>query len=133
MLSMMTAALRLIGVLCWKNKPRWRSGPMMESVGDSTCWTKVVAASLWTHSGTSSTLLMHSIKVGMNGSMSRLPTHVATLAMDSVDAFLTSSRMCTMTCASSGMISGKLAATALRLRSMKPSRTRNAAMVDCQN
>ena len=70
---------------------------MMESVGASTCCTNVVAASLCTHSGTSSTLWMHSMRVGMKGSMSMLPTHVPTLAMVSVDFSFTSSRMSTIT------------------------------------
>mmetsp|Transcript_3591 Transcript_3591/g.15784 ORF Transcript_3591/g.15784 Transcript_3591/m.15784 type:complete len:358 (-) Transcript_3591:22-1095(-) len=133
MLSMMTADLRLMAVICWKKRPRWRRGPMMERVGASTCWTKVVAASLWTHSGTSSTLWMHSMRVGMKGSMSMLPTHLPHFSIVAVDACFTSSRMCTITCASSGIISGRHAATALGLRSMKESRRVRAAVVDCQN
>mmetsp|Transcript_14134 Transcript_14134/g.50784 ORF Transcript_14134/g.50784 Transcript_14134/m.50784 type:complete len:239 (+) Transcript_14134:2515-3231(+) len=133
MLSMMTADLRLIAVTCWKKRPRCRSGPMIESVGASTCCTNVVAASLCTHSGTSSTLWMHSMSVGMNGSMSMLPTHVPTLAIVSVDFSFTSSRMSTITCASSGMISGRHAATAFGLRATKSSTSHSAAILDCQN
>mmetsp|Transcript_10132 Transcript_10132/g.24936 ORF Transcript_10132/g.24936 Transcript_10132/m.24936 type:complete len:213 (-) Transcript_10132:251-889(-) len=133
MLSMITADLRLMAVTCWKNSPRWSRGPMMDRVGASTCCTKVVAASLCTHSGTSSTFSMHSIRVGMKGSMSMLRTHVATLAIVSVDFSLTSSRMSTITCASSGMISGRHAATALWLRATKESTRCKAAILDCQN
>ena len=61
-----------------------------------------------------------------------LPTHVPTLAIVSVDFSFTSSRMSTITRASSGMISGRHAATA-GLRSTKESMSWSAAILDCQN
>mmetsp|Transcript_14315 Transcript_14315/g.47018 ORF Transcript_14315/g.47018 Transcript_14315/m.47018 type:complete len:268 (+) Transcript_14315:2160-2963(+) len=111
MLSMMTADLRLMATFCVRSRPRWRSGPIMESVGDSTVWTNVVAASLCTHSGTSSMLVMHSMSVGMNGSISMLPTTVHTWVIVDLDFSTTSAFMLVMQSDTSGMMVGRQAAT----------------------
>ena len=118
MLSMMTADLRLMAVICWKNRPRCSRGPMMESVGASTCCTNVVAASLCTL-GNLVNLVDALDERGDEGVDVDVADARATLAMVSVDFSFTSSRMSTITCASSGMISGRHAATALGLRSTK--------------
>ena len=76
---------------------------------------------------------MHSINVGTNGSMSKLPIVDAALAIVSEDFSLTSSLMSTMTCAISGTNSGNAAATDFGAAPTKKSMTLNAAILACQN
>ena len=69
--------------------PRRSRGTMIASVGDSTAWTNVVAASLCTQSGTSEGRAMHDTSAGMNFSMSMLSTVLHTVESAAIAASLT--------------------------------------------
>ena len=72
MLSTMRELLRLMGVVCWTDRPLSSRGAIMASSGLSTAWTKVVEASLCTHWGTSAGLARQVTSTGMKGLMSLL-------------------------------------------------------------
>mmetsp|Transcript_14411 Transcript_14411/g.33642 ORF Transcript_14411/g.33642 Transcript_14411/m.33642 type:complete len:204 (-) Transcript_14411:437-1048(-) len=91
MLATMTEHWRLSAVLR-SRKPRCRRGTMRPSAAESTVCTNVREASLWMVSGTSSSFSMASVRAGMNGSISRLSTMVASDCTVSRAAALTSAR-----------------------------------------
>ena len=72
MLSTMRELLRLMGVVCWTDRPLSSRGAIMASSGLSTAWTKVVEANLCTHWGTSAGLARQVTSTGMKGLMSLL-------------------------------------------------------------
>ncbi|KAH3681391.1 hypothetical protein WICPIJ_007660 [Wickerhamomyces pijperi] len=106
----MTAALRLMEV-SRSAKPLDNNGTMMDKVAMVTSETKVVAPKMWTVSGTSVGLEIHSINFGMNFSISLLWTVSVEVVMVAVAAFLTSGLVSHMASDKTGINSGILKAT----------------------
>lgn len=79
----------------------------MDRVRASTLWTKVVALSLCTQSGTSAGAPMQRMRWGTKGSMSRLPMAAQHLVSASVAAARTVGFRSTMQLVTTGTISGR--------------------------
>mmetsp|Transcript_8019 Transcript_8019/g.7960 ORF Transcript_8019/g.7960 Transcript_8019/m.7960 type:complete len:211 (+) Transcript_8019:2278-2910(+) len=110
MLSTITAALRLIAV-SRSAKPLDNNGAMMDKVAMVTSETKVVAPKMWTVSGTSVGLAIHSINLGINFSISLLSMVSVDLVMVLVAASLTSFLVSHIASDKTGINSGILKAT----------------------
>ncbi|ABT16819.1 hypothetical protein ATCV1_z685R [Acanthocystis turfacea chlorella virus 1] len=106
MLLIITQVLRFTTVVR-SARPRQMRGTSTARVRASTVWTKVVADSLWTHSGTWLVSEIDSMRWGTKGSMSLLPMDLQHMTRVSLAASFTALRMSTMQSARMGTISGR--------------------------
>mmetsp|Transcript_2788 Transcript_2788/g.7417 ORF Transcript_2788/g.7417 Transcript_2788/m.7417 type:complete len:404 (+) Transcript_2788:1143-2354(+) len=104
MLLMITAHMRLVAVVLTR-KPRRRSGAMSARGAAVTVCTKVVDASFWTHSTTSSWSMVAATSAGMKGSTSRLSMELQMFSRHFLAATETCSLESFTICVTTGMMS----------------------------